>query len=84
MTHLHETTDTDNSEFRPAIAACDGVEHTNWHVPGSFYLVGKTEVEVYPYSPKANPESCIEAQVATVMGTPDYLLESGGHKAPNP
>jgi hypothetical protein len=37
---LHETTDTDNSEFRPALAARDAVEHENWHVPDGFYLVG--------------------------------------------
>ena len=37
---LHETTDTDNSEFRPALAARDAVEHTNWNIPDGFYLVG--------------------------------------------
>lgn len=39
---LHETTDTDNSEFRPALAARDGVEHVNWNIPDGFYLVGDT------------------------------------------
>ena len=37
---LHETTDTDNSEFRPALAARDGVTHDNWDIPDGFYLVG--------------------------------------------
>lgn len=37
---LHETTDTDNSEFRPALAARDGVMNTNWNIPDGFYLVG--------------------------------------------
>jgi len=37
---LHETTDTDNSEFRPALAARDGVVHDNWDIPDGFYLVG--------------------------------------------
>lgn len=37
---LHETTDTDNSEFRPALAARDGVIHDNWDIPDGFYLVG--------------------------------------------
>ncbi|WP_076408857.1 M14 family metallocarboxypeptidase [Shewanella sp. UCD-KL12] len=41
---LHETTDTDNSEFRPALAARDAVEHTNWNIPDGFYLVGNTEL----------------------------------------
>jgi len=39
---LHETTDTDNSEFRPALAARDGVVHDNWNIPDGFYLVGDT------------------------------------------
>lgn len=43
---LHETTDTDNSEFRPALAARDAVEHTNWNIPDGFYLVGNTELPV--------------------------------------
>jgi hypothetical protein len=40
---LHETTDTDNSEFRPALAARDGVDHDNWSIPDGFYAVGDTE-----------------------------------------
>lgn len=39
---LHETTDTDNSEFRPALAARDAVKHDNWNIPDGFYLVGDT------------------------------------------
>ena len=37
---LHETTDTDNSEFRPALAARDAIEQKNWNIPDGFYLVG--------------------------------------------
>ena len=131
---LHETTDTDNTEFRPALAARDAVEHANWHIPDGFYLVGDVEkqtpefhaaviesvekvthiappaedgkiigetveqwgvinyaagklglcmgltdakyvgtTEVYPDSPKTNPENCIEAQVASVTGALDFL-----------
>lgn len=40
---LHETTETDNSEFRPALAARDGTEHSNWDIPDGFYLVGDSE-----------------------------------------
>ncbi|MCW8107895.1 M14 family metallocarboxypeptidase [Alteromonas ponticola] len=36
---LHETTDTDNSEFRPALAARDGVTHDEWEIPDGFYTV---------------------------------------------
>ncbi len=39
---LHETTDTDNSEFRPALAARDGSVHDNWNIPDGFYLVADT------------------------------------------
>ena len=40
---LHETTDTDNTEFRPALAARDAVTHDNWDIPDGFYLVGDAE-----------------------------------------
>lgn len=39
---LHETTDTDNSEFRPALSARDNVYHAFWEIPDGFYLVGDT------------------------------------------
>lgn len=39
---LHETTDTDNSEFRPALAARDNVEDEHSDIPDGFYLVGDT------------------------------------------
>lgn len=39
---LHETTDTDNIVFRPALSARDGVEQKSWNIPDGFYLVGNT------------------------------------------
>jgi hypothetical protein len=39
---LHETTDSDNSQFRPALAARDATSHDNWNIPDGFYLVGDT------------------------------------------
>ncbi|MCW8195994.1 M14 family metallocarboxypeptidase [Proteobacteria bacterium 005FR1] len=40
---LHETTDTDNSEFRPALAARDGLtDLAEWDIPDGFYLVGNS------------------------------------------
>jgi hypothetical protein len=39
---LHETTDSDESEFRPALAARDGVPHVPGEIPDGFYLVGDT------------------------------------------
>jgi hypothetical protein len=40
---LHETTDTDESEFRPALAARDGVEFVPGEIPDGFYLVDDSE-----------------------------------------
>jgi hypothetical protein len=40
---LHETTETDNTEFRPALAARDAITHKNWHIPDGFYSVGDTQ-----------------------------------------
>ncbi|MBL8949462.1 MAG: M14 family metallocarboxypeptidase [Myxococcaceae bacterium] len=37
---LHETTDTDETEFRPALAARDGVDHAPGEIPDGFYVVG--------------------------------------------
>lgn len=45
---LHETTDTDNSEFRPALGARDGIEQAIWEIPDGFYTVADT--------PKPQPE----------------------------
>ena len=40
---LHETTDTDESEFRPALAARDGKAYEPGEIPDGFYLVGDSE-----------------------------------------
>jgi hypothetical protein len=132
---LHETTDTDNTIFRPALAARDGIENEFSEIPDGFYVVGDTEnyqaeflksiidsvrkvthiapsdkkgniigeplqqegvinyplkklnlcaafsnaeytatTEVYPDSPKATPEICINAQVAAIEGGLNFLL----------
>ncbi|MBL4941640.1 MAG: M14 family metallocarboxypeptidase [Colwellia sp.] len=39
---LHETTESDNTVFRPALAARDALEQKNWNIPDGFYLVGNT------------------------------------------
>lgn len=39
---LHETTDTDNTVFRPALSARDAIEQKVWNIPDGFYLVGNT------------------------------------------
>ena len=40
---LHETTDTDESEYRPALAARDGKAFQPGTIPDGFYLVDDTE-----------------------------------------
>lgn len=40
---LHETTDTDESEFRPALAARDGKRFEPGSIPDGFYTVGNSE-----------------------------------------
>jgi hypothetical protein len=40
---LHETTDTDESEFRPALAARDGKPFEAEGIPDGFYVVGDVE-----------------------------------------
>jgi hypothetical protein len=132
---LHETTNTDNSEFRPALAARDGLNLEEWEIPDGFYTVANTSnpqlefqqavigsvakvthiapsddnnliigadvvspgvicydkqalflcggftsanyvttTEVYPDSPKATAQICIEAQVAAIIGGLDYFV----------
>ncbi len=132
---LHETTDSDETEFRPAAAARDGKASKPGLIPDGFYTVGDTEnpqpefqaaiiagveavthiapadddgqiigsdivqrgvinypnrelglcagmtsarftttTEVYPDSPNATDEICIEAQVAAVQAGLDFAL----------
>ena len=134
---LHETTDTDNSEFRPALAARDAKPQSVWTIPDGYYGVGDTAnpqpqfqaaiiaevatvthiaeaddngcligvpiaqfgvinydvnplglcasltnasyvttTEVYPDSPRTNPEQCIDAQVAAIRGGLNYLIQN--------
>jgi hypothetical protein len=40
---LHETTDSDEHEFRPALAARDGKPFEPGHIPDGFYTVGDSE-----------------------------------------
>lgn len=40
---LHETTDSDETEFRPALAARDGVRYAAGNIPDGFYLVDDSD-----------------------------------------
>ena len=57
---LHETTDSDESEFRPALAARDGKPHEPGEIPDGFYVVGDTE------NPQPGFQQAIIAAVAKV------------------
>ncbi len=57
---LHETTDTDESEFRPALAARDGTVHEPDVIPDGFYVVGDSE------NPQAEFQQAIIAAVSGV------------------
>lgn len=57
---LHETTDTDESEFRPALAARDGKAYVPDLIPDGFYLVDDSE------RPQPEFQQAIIAAVAQV------------------
>ena len=57
---LHETTDSDESEFRPALAARDGKPFTPGTIPDGFYLVDDTQ------NPQPGFQQAINEAVATV------------------
>jgi hypothetical protein len=57
---LHETTDSDESEFRPALAARDGKPFEPEGIPDGFYLVGDSE------DPQPGFQQAIIAAVAKV------------------
>jgi len=57
---LHETTDTDNTVFRPALSARDAIEQKVWNIPDGFYLVGNT------LSPQADFQRAIIKEVEKV------------------
>jgi hypothetical protein len=50
---LHETTDTDNTVFRPSLSARDAIEQKVWNIPDGFYLVGNSD------NPQAEFQSAI-------------------------
>ncbi|MEX1364481.1 MAG: peptidase, partial [Nannocystaceae bacterium] len=54
---LHETTDTDETEFRPALAARDGTPHEPGIIPDGFYTVGDT----------ANPQPAFQAAIIAAV-----------------
>jgi len=68
---LHETTDTDKTEFRPALAARDGELCEPTEIPDGFYLCGDSE------APEPDFHEAIIAAVAQVthIAAPDHKGE---------
>ena len=57
---LHETTDTDESEFRPALAARDGKTFAPGEIPDGFYLCGDRE------NPRLDFQSAVNTAVSKI------------------
>jgi hypothetical protein len=66
---LHETTDSDESEFRPALAARDGVEFVPCEVPDGFYLVGDSE----------NPQPEFQQSVLAAVARITHVAQADAH-----
>ena len=66
---LHETTDTDASEFSPAKAARDGVPYTPVHIPDGFYLVDDTE----------NPQPEFQQAIIAAVERITHIAPSDAH-----
>jgi len=67
---LHETTDTDNTIFRPALEQRDGVKKAFSEIPDGFYLVGDTE----------NPQEDFQAAIVKAVSKVTHIAlpdESG-------
>ncbi len=86
---LHETTDTDESEFRPALAARDGEPYEPGTVPDGFYLCGDREhphpefqqaviaaVEKVTHIAPADPDGTIIGSEVVARGVIQYPLRA--------
>ncbi len=63
---LHETTDTDESEFRPALAARDGKPFEPGEIPDGFYLVDDS----------VQPQPAFQAAVIAAVGEVTHIAQA--------
>ena len=88
---LHETTDTDESEFRPALAARDGVPFEPGTIPDGFYLCADREnpqpefqqaiisaVAMVTHIAPADPDGTIIGSPVVAPGVIEYPLVAWG------
>jgi hypothetical protein len=66
---LHETTDSDEHEFRPALAARDGKRFEPGHIPDGFYTVGDSE----------NPQPEFQAAIIAGVETVTHIAPADEH-----
>ena len=66
---LHETTDSDESEFRPAVSARDGESFEPGAIPDGFYTVGDTE----------NPQPEFQAAIIAGVAEVTHIAPSDEH-----
>lgn len=63
---LHETTDSDETEFRPALAARDGKVFSPGAIPDGFYLVDDSE----------NPQPAFQAAIIAAVERVTHIAEA--------
>lgn len=68
---LHETTDTDETEFRPALAARDGKPFEPGEIPDGFYLVDDSE----------NPQPAFQQAVIAAVARVTHIAEADANNA---
>jgi hypothetical protein len=66
---LHETTDSDESEFRPALAARDGLPHEPGEIPDGFYLVDDT----------AHPQPAFQRSIIEAVAKVTHIAPADEH-----
>ncbi|GAB3383993.1 M14 family metallopeptidase [Lysobacter fragariae] len=66
---LHETTDTDESEFRPALAARDGDAFVPGGIPDGFYLVDDSE----------HPQPAFQQAVIAAVAKVTHIAPADAH-----
>jgi hypothetical protein len=66
---LHETTDSDESEFRPALAARDGVPYVPGEIPDGFYLVDDS----------AHPQPAFQQAIITAVAKVTHIAPADRH-----
>ncbi|MFA6230860.1 MAG: M14 family metallocarboxypeptidase [Rhodanobacter sp.] len=66
---LHETTDSDESEFRPALAARDGMAQEPGEIPDGFYLVDDS----------VHPQPAFQQAIIAAVATVTHIAPADAH-----